>query len=207
MALELDKMTRLPGDEAFRREASKRAQWNRPMPALSFMRRNTRDLAGVDIAVTGIPFDQAVSTGRARFGPKPRKASAENAWGRFGPGCSILQYPALLTTAMLLRLGGKTSRKGGSTCYEIIGSGAEMVSLGGDHYITYPLLKAHFKHGPLALVHSMPTATLKSMMAASMRHHVWLRGARRPHRSAQIRADEIRTLTSGHHGLPHCLCR
>ena len=29
-----------------------------------------------------------------------------------------------------------------------------MVSLGGDHYITYPLLKAHFKkHGPLALVH------------------------------------------------------
>ena len=37
---------------------------------------------------------------------------------------------------------------------EIIGSGAEMVSLGGDHYVTYPLLKAHFKkHGPLALVH------------------------------------------------------
>ena len=37
---------------------------------------------------------------------------------------------------------------------EIISSGAEMVSLGGDHYITYPLLKAHFKkHGPLALVH------------------------------------------------------
>ena len=37
---------------------------------------------------------------------------------------------------------------------EIISSGAEMVSLGGDHYMTYPLLKAHAKkHGPLALVH------------------------------------------------------
>jgi agmatinase len=37
---------------------------------------------------------------------------------------------------------------------EIIGSGAEMVSLGGDHYVTYPILKAHAKkHGPLALVH------------------------------------------------------
>jgi agmatinase len=37
---------------------------------------------------------------------------------------------------------------------EIISSGAEMVSLGGDHYVTYPLLKAHAKkHGPLALMH------------------------------------------------------
>ena len=36
----------------------------------------------------------------------------------------------------------------------IINSGAEMVSLGGDHYISYPLLRAHAKkHGPLALVH------------------------------------------------------
>ena len=29
-----------------------------------------------------------------------------------------------------------------------------MVSLGGDHYVTYPLLKAHAKkHGPLSLIH------------------------------------------------------
>jgi agmatinase len=37
---------------------------------------------------------------------------------------------------------------------EIISSGAEMIALGGDHYVSYPLLKAHAaKHGPLALVH------------------------------------------------------
>ena len=36
----------------------------------------------------------------------------------------------------------------------ILQAGAEMVTLGGDHYISYPLLKAHAKkHGPLALVH------------------------------------------------------
>jgi agmatinase len=37
---------------------------------------------------------------------------------------------------------------------DIISSGAEMVALGGDHYVSYPILKAHAKkHGPLALVH------------------------------------------------------
>ena len=37
---------------------------------------------------------------------------------------------------------------------EIINQDVEMISLGGDHYISYPLLKAHaMKHGPLALVH------------------------------------------------------
>ena len=51
---------------------------------------------------------------------------------------------------------------------EIISSGAEMVSLGGDHYITYPLLKAHIKkHGPLALVHFDAHRDLKSTMAAA----------------------------------------
>jgi hypothetical protein len=91
MALELDKMTRLPGDEAFRRESIKGTQWESTYAgALSFMRRKyTRDLTGVDIAVTGIPFDQAVShRPGTRFGPEGmRKASAENAWGPFWPWC------------------------------------------------------------------------------------------------------------------------
>jgi agmatinase len=47
--------------------------------ATSFLRRRyTKDLRGVDIAVTGVPFDQAVTnrTG-TRFGPRAiREASA-----------------------------------------------------------------------------------------------------------------------------------
>lgn len=36
---------------------------------------------------------------------------------------------------------------------EIIADGAMLLTLGGDHSVTYPLLKAHAaKHGPLALV-------------------------------------------------------
>ena len=96
MALELDKMTRLPGDEAFRRESIKGTQWESTYAgALSFMRRKyTRDLTGVDIAVTGIPFDQAVShRPGTRFGPEGmRKASAESL-GPFGQGCSIPSIP------------------------------------------------------------------------------------------------------------------
>lgn len=61
--------------------------------ALSFMRRQyTRDLTGVDVAVSGVPLNTATSnrTG-ARFGPAGvRAASAMLAWGRpwlrdFGP--------------------------------------------------------------------------------------------------------------------------
>jgi agmatinase len=162
MALELDKLTRLPGDEAFRRESIKGTQWEATYAgALSFMRRKyTRDLAGVDIAVTGIPFDQAVShRPGTRFGPEAiRKASAENAWGPFWPW----MFDPFNTLAVIdygdcfFDWGRKEKFPDTLETHatEIISSGAEMVSLGGDHYVTYPLLKAHFKkHGPLALVH------------------------------------------------------
>jgi agmatinase len=162
MALELDKMTRLPGDEAFRRESIKGTQWESTYAgALSFMRRKyTRDLTGVDIAVTGIPFDQAVShRPGTRFGPEAmRKASAENAWGPFWPWMfdpfntlAVIDYGDCFFDWGRKENFPDTLEKHAT---EIISSGAEMVSLGGDHYITYPLLKAHFKkHGPLALVH------------------------------------------------------
>ncbi|MDH5454129.1 MAG: arginase family protein, partial [Paracoccaceae bacterium] len=47
--------------------------------ATSFLRRRyTKDLAGVDLAVTGVPFDQAVThRPGTRFGPRAvREASA-----------------------------------------------------------------------------------------------------------------------------------
>ena len=89
MSLEMKPNGPLPGDSAFRRESLKGTQWEPTYAgALSFMRRKyTRDLTGVDIAVTGIPFDQAVShRSGTRMGPEGiRKASAENAWGPFWP--------------------------------------------------------------------------------------------------------------------------
>jgi agmatinase len=162
MALELDPNAPPRGDSAFRRDSLKGTQWEPTYAgALSFMRRKyTRDLTGVDIAVTGIPFDQAVShRSGTRMGPEGiRKASAENAWGPFWPW-NFDPFDTLAVTDYgdcFFDWGRKESfpEKLEAHATEIISSGAEMISLGGDHYITYPLLKAHAKkHGPLSLVH------------------------------------------------------
>ena len=162
MALEMDKLGRTPGDEAFRRESLKGTNWEATYAgALSFMRRKyTRDLTGVDIAITGIPFDQAVShRSGTRMGPEGiRRASAENAWGPFWPWnfdpfdiLGVTDYGDCFFDWGKKENFPETLEKHAA---EIISSGAEMIALGGDHYVSYPILKAHYKkHGPLALVH------------------------------------------------------
>ena len=162
MALEMDKLGRVPGDDAFRRSAIKGTNWEATYAgALSFMRRKyTRDLTGVDIAITGVPFDQAVShRSGTRMGPEGiRKASAENAWGPFWPWnfdpfdtLGVIDYGDCFFDWGKKEDFPATLERHAS---EIISSGAEMITMGGDHYISYPLLKAHAKkHGPLALVH------------------------------------------------------
>lgn len=162
MALEMDKLGRVPGDDAFRRSDVKGTNWEPTYAgALSFMRRKySRDLAGVDIAVTGVPFDQAVShRPGTRFGPEGiRRASAENAWGPFWPwNFDPFDTLAVVDYGDCFFDWGK--KEDFPTTLEthaagILAAGSEMVTLGGDHYISYPLLKAHArKHGPLALIH------------------------------------------------------
>jgi len=162
MALEMDKLGRVPGDDAFRRSSIKGTNWEPTYAgALSFMRRKyTRELNGVDFAVTGVPFDQAVShRSGTRMGPEAiRRASAENAWGPFWPWnfdpfetLGVIDYGDCF-----FDWGRKEDFPEALERHatEIISSDAEMITLGGDHYISYPLLKAHAKkHGPLALVH------------------------------------------------------
>jgi agmatinase len=162
MALEMDKLGRVPGDDAFRRSDLKGTNWEATYAgALSFMRRKyTRDLKGVDIAVTGVPFDQAVShRSGTRMGPEGiRRASAENAWGPFWPWnfdpfdtLAVIDYGDCFFDWGKKEDFPSTLEKHAA---DIISTGAEMVTLGGDHYISYPLLKAHArKYGPLALVH------------------------------------------------------
>ncbi len=162
MALEMDKLGRLPGDDAFRRTDAKGTNWEPTYAgALSFMRRKySRDLTGIDIAVTGVPFDQAVShRPGTRFGPEGiRRASAENAWGPFWPW-NFDPFDALAVVDYGDCYFDWGKKEDFPTALEnhatgIISGGTEMITLGGDHYISYPLLKAHAKkHGPLALVH------------------------------------------------------
>ena len=68
--------------------------------ALSFMRRlYSHDLSGVDVAITGIPFDLATShRPGARLGPQAiRRASANLAWApHFPSGVSVFDDLAVI---------------------------------------------------------------------------------------------------------------
>ena len=87
----------LPGDAAFRRAELAGTEIEPSYAgALSFMRRRyTRDLDGVDVAVTGIPFDQAVSNRPGtRFGPEAIRRPPPSLPGdHSGPGSSIPSIP------------------------------------------------------------------------------------------------------------------
>ena len=128
---------------------------------LSFMRRSyTKDLTGVDLAVTGIPFDQAVTNRPgARFGPRAiREASTlQPCDPPFGWDINplaefdVVDYGDLAfdyadVSAFPERLTDHIR--------SILAAGTGSLSLGGDHYITFPILRAYAeKFGPLALVH------------------------------------------------------
>lgn len=127
---------------------------------LSFMRRRySRELADVDAVVWGIPFDASVTNRPgARFGPQAiRRASA------IFDGDP--QYPFGFDPFSVLTVvdyGDCAFDTGRFTdiplCIEaeasaILSTGSHLVSLGGDHFVTYPLLRAHSaQYGPLALV-------------------------------------------------------
>ncbi|MGF7162304.1 agmatinase [Rhodoligotrophos appendicifer] len=151
----------VPGDDAFRRTSLLGTVLEPSYSgAQSFMRRKyTRDLAGVDIAVSGIPFDQAVTNRPGtRFGPEAiRRASAQHAWGAVWPWF----FDPFDTLAVIdygdcwFDWGKKedVTHTIEAHAQTILAEGVEMLTFGGDHYISYPLLKAHAaKHGPLALI-------------------------------------------------------
>jgi agmatinase len=148
-------------DMAFTREDLKGPSFELTFAgATSFLRRKyTKDLTGVDIAVTGVPFDQAVTNRPGTWlGPRAiREASALQApdapygwpfdvlsafaivdYGDLAfDYANIPAFPAALTKHI----------KG------ILDAGAASVVLGGDHYISFPILRAYAeKYGPMSLI-------------------------------------------------------
>lgn len=129
--------------------------------ALSFMRRKyTKNLKDVDAVVWGIPFDAAVSNRPGtRFGPRAiREASAifdndpqypfhRDLFADF----AVIDYgDCLFDYGDHPKIPGAIEKEAA----KILKSGAFLLTLGGDHYVTWPVLKAHAAlHGPLALVH------------------------------------------------------
>ena len=128
--------------------------------ALSFMRRRyTKNLKNVDAVVWGIPFDAAVSNRPgARFGPQAiRRASVimDND-PQYPFHLDLFEKMAVIDYGDC-RLDYGNHQKTPATiereAAKILKSGAFLLTLGGDHYVTWPLLKAHAAvHGPMALV-------------------------------------------------------
>ncbi|MGJ8624038.1 MAG: agmatinase [Yoonia sp.] len=129
--------------------------------ATSFLRRQyTKDLGGFDLAVTGVPFDQAVThRPGTRFGPRAiREASSLQpydppyGWDGFDPlsefaiadyGDMAFDYADVRGVPDLVQ----------AHIAGILGQGCPTITLGGDHFITLPILRAYAeKYGPLSVV-------------------------------------------------------
>lgn len=129
--------------------------------ALSFLRRKyARDLDGVDVAVVGVPFDTATSNRPgARFGPRGmRAASSVMAWARPWPwDIDPLEALAIVDYGdCQFDYGAPESVPGFIEQYigKILDQGVSTLVLGGDHFATYPVLKAYAQRfGPMSLVH------------------------------------------------------
>lgn len=150
------------GDQAFLRKDTTMGRWHEMTygGALSFLRRNySRDLEGVDVAVSGVPYDNAVTfRPGCRLGPQAiRAASVQLAELKAFPygfdpfeSLSVVDFgdvhldphhPDTVRPAIEAHAD------------RILESGARMLTLGGDHSVAYPLIKAHAKkHGPVALI-------------------------------------------------------
>jgi len=129
---------------------------------LSYVRRKySRDLTHADVAVTGIPYDLACTNRPgARFGPRAiREESSAINWGTvphwgFDPfdelavvdygDCGVdSSHPEKIPDEIEAHISN------------IINNDCATLTLGGDHFITYPILKAYAeKYGKgLSLIH------------------------------------------------------
>jgi len=122
-------------------------------------RTYSRDLKGVDVAVSGVPFDSAVTyRSGCRLGPRAiREASVQLAELKAFPfgfdpfdtlsvvdwGDCMLDPHHPETVPLDIE----------AHAAAIIETDTKMLTFGGDHFVAYPLIKAHArKYGPVALV-------------------------------------------------------
>ena len=179
--------------------------------AVSFLRRKyTRDIAAADIVVTGVPFDMATS-GRpgTRLGPRAIRAGSVGLaeldaypWG-FDPfdHVAVADYgDCFIDTGYPDQVVERVE----AHADEILANDALMITFGGDHFITYPLLRAHAnKFGPLALIHFDAHSDTWADDGDRLDHgSMFLRAAREgiidPATSVQI---GIRTINDSDHGF------
>ncbi|WP_010587792.1 agmatinase [Schlesneria paludicola] len=117
------------------------------------------DATGYDVSILGIPYDGSVSyRSGTRFGPRAIREQSMLLWGY-----NNSQRVAPFKQLRIADLGDAdvvppdiraTHQEIEKKATAIVESGSLLVSIGGDHSISLPLLRAHAKkHGPMAVVH------------------------------------------------------
>lgn len=120
---------------------------------------HTRDLDGVDVAIVGVPYDGATSyRSGARFGPRAIREQSLLLWGYHNAldvapfkaqkvidygDVDVVPVDVLATHAQIQ-----------ADVRHLVREGVKVITLGGDHSIALPLLRAHAsKYGRLAVIH------------------------------------------------------
>ncbi len=117
------------------------------------------DVNRCDVAVVGIPFDSGVTyRPGARFGPSHIR-QASRLLRPYNPQLDVSPF----AHQQVVDAGDMVANpfdiaaavaEIDAQATELIGGGARLVTLGGDHTIAYPLLRAHHRHyGPVSLLH------------------------------------------------------
>ena len=148
-------------DQAWRAgEESKRFYEMTYAGATSFLRRKyTKELKDIDIAVSGVPFDSAVTNRPGcRLGPRAIRASSVElaSLNSYPFGIDPFQHINVIDYGDCYLNTHKPESIEGSIYQHaktIIESGTKMLTFGGDHFISLPLLRAHAEvYGPISLL-------------------------------------------------------
>lgn len=119
-----------------------------------------RDVPYCDVAILGIPFDAGTSyRPGARFGPQAIRQASRHLRTQFHPAYDAEPF----VTQQVADAGDVACNPFNieeavaqiqAGAGELLGKAGAIVSLGGDHTIALPLLRAvNARHGPVALVH------------------------------------------------------
>jgi agmatinase len=182
--------------------------------ALSLFRRPySKDIAGADLVISGVPMDLATSNRPgSRFGPRAiRAASTIMSWsgGSWPWPNPFDELKAVDFGDCHINFGQPEKLVDDIAAHasHILASGAKMLTLGGDHFVTYPLLRAaHAKFGPVALVHFDAHSDTwredeKTLHHGTMFFHAAREGLVDPARSVQIGLRTGNDETHGFHIL------
>ncbi len=126
----------------------------------TFMRQPaSRELAGVDAAIVGVPFDGGTTSfrGGTRFGPRKIRELSLIMWGynhhhQVAPleMLKLRDYGDVDVSPVDIQAAHQAIE---TEVGAVLAQGPTVIALGGDHSISLPLLRAHAAHhGPLALV-------------------------------------------------------